>query len=47
MEKDMFQLFQSIFWPIKDILELTMNMVHCSLDDILKYIKTIQYFEQG
>jgi len=34
MEKDMFQLFQSIFWQIKDILELTVNTVHCLLVDI-------------
>jgi len=47
MKKDMFLLFQSIFWLIGDILELTMNMVHCLLVDILKCIKTIQYFEQG
>jgi len=47
MEKDIFLLFQSIFWLIGDILELTMNMVHCLLVDILKCIRIIENLEQG
>jgi len=47
MKKDMFLLFQSIFWLIRDILELTMNMVHCLLVNILKWIRIFENFEQG
>jgi len=47
MEKDMFLLFQSIFWLIRDILELTMNIVHFLLVDVLEFIKRIPYFEQS
>jgi len=47
MKKYMFLLFQSIFWLIGDILELTMNMVHCLLVDVLKWIRIFKNFEQG